>query len=103
MKHFFFYIAIVFLAISSCKKEKKKLYMSTATIAGRNYTVGQCHGPYYIRIDNPNTHYTFDTLPRYSGINLNIVTASNPIRVQLNWHHSTGCEKIIVDDIEQIK
>lgn len=100
----FFLVATMIIA-SSCKKEKKKAYMSTATIAGHNYTVGQCHGLYYIRLDNPgspNITYTFDTLPPYSGINLPVVTASNPIRVQLNWHFGGGCDKIIIDEIEQI-
>ncbi len=80
--------------------------MNTATIAGHNYTVGPCHGLYYIRLDNPgspNVTYTFDTLPPYSGINLPIVTASNPIRVQLNWHKAASCDKIVIDEVEQIK
>ena len=102
MKHL---LLLLFIPVTfSCKKEKKKIYMATATISGRNYTVGPCHGTYYIRLDNYSNQYTtFDTLPPYSGINLRTVTATDPIRVQLNWHPAGYCDKIVIDEIEQIK
>lgn len=78
--------------------------MTTATISGRNYSTLQCHGAYYIRLDNyVNQNTTFDTLPPYSGINLRLATGSSPIRVQLNWHPAGYYDKIVIDEIEQIK
>ena len=78
--------------------------MNTAVISGPDYIVGpDCHSAYFIRIDDPSANESFDTLPRFSGIDLNVATPANPINVKLNWHNAPGCNTVIIDEIVQIK
>jgi hypothetical protein len=103
MKHWPILLIIVAVIFYSCKKSKVT-YSSTAYINGPDFTVGpECHGLYFISLQNPTAYYTFDTLPLYSGIDLTTITATNPVHIKLNWHYADGCNKIVIDDVARIK
>ena len=94
--------------LTACHKSSRTTtYMNLATITGPNVMVPECGAAYRITIHGiSDSMAEFNTLPTGSGINL--VTATFPINVKINWHHNSGtfCDTtvniITVDEIDTV-
>jgi len=87
--------AVLLLACAACHKENSNkttsAFMNEATIKGPNLTMPPCGGQYMIVIHGiTDSSAQFDSLPHGSSIALD--TATFPLNIRLNWHHSTGTE-----------
>jgi hypothetical protein len=80
-------ICLIFIGFYNCKKDNLSSYKSKGIILGADLKMcpSNCCGGWYIKIDSLT--YEFDSIPKYTNINLE--TDTFPINIKLDWGLST--------------